>query len=73
MTKQFTVRRVYFDKTGKKPYHFGSMRLYEFHKDDNVYYNINSDEDYFMEIPKNGKKVLSLRINSECRLLVHKS
>lgn len=35
-----------------------------------LYYNDDTDEDYYMEVPENGKKLLTLSINGIARLLV---
>ena len=67
MKKGFTVTRVYFSRTGNKPYIIGKSTHYTYNRDDMVFYADESDEDIREFIPNNGGVVLCLKAGFNCR------
>lgn len=67
---RFTVQKVFISNDGSKPMIFGKTKVYEYNKDDMLYYNEDTDEDWYMEKPMNGKKSLSLKLGYHARILV---
>lgn len=71
MIKGFTTYRVIINRQGKEKYRLTNKKHYTWNNDDMVYYNDDTDEDYFMEIPKNGKRLIVLsKMYYRSRLLV---
>lgn len=66
----FTTYRVVISRQGKVKYKLTRKKHYLWNNDDMVYYNDDTDEDYYMEIPKNGRKLFSLSESGKERLLV---
>lgn len=63
----FTRQRIYFGNDGItkcKPIH------YTWDDSDCVYYNDDTDNDFYMEVPKNGAKAYSLKLRHTSRILI---
>ena len=68
--RKFTTQKVYINREGLKKYHVCVARTYEWSDNDCVYYNVDTEEDFYYEVPTNGKKILSLKAHYDARLLV---
>ena len=67
----FTTRKVFFKRDGSDRYYLSKViKTYEWNDEDCVYYNVDTDEESYMEIPANGKKTFSLKNGYDARLLV---
>lgn len=66
----FTIRKVFFDRKGNEPYKICKQEHYTWDENDLVYYSDDIDGKYYMEIPKNGEKRLSLKLGKTARVLV---
>lgn len=70
VVKGFSVTNCFKSKTGNEGFIFGKTKHYLWNDMDCVYYNDDTDEDFYFEVPKNGEKKLSLKYNYERRILV---
>ena len=67
----FTIKKVLFDKQGKEPYKICKRSdHYTWDEIDLLYYWDESDDDMYMEIPKNGFRCSTLREDKTARALV---
>ena len=67
----FTIRKVLFDRQGNEPYKLCKhSEHYTWDETDLLYYSDEIDGDYYMEIPKNGEKRLTLKLGKTARALV---
>ena len=66
----FTIRKVLFDKQGCESYKVCKPMHYSWNEKDLLYYSDDIDGEYYMEIPENGKKRLTLKIGKTARTLV---
>ena len=66
----FTIRKVLFDRQGNEPYKICKQKHYTWDETDLLYYSDEIDDDYYMEIPKNGEKRLTLKLGKTARQMV---
>ena len=69
---KFTAQNIFVRKDGSSKYIVSTPRTYIWNDKDCVYYNEDSDEDWFEEVPCNGRKCISLKPYFKKRLLVKK-
>ena len=68
--KGFTVTKVYFSNDGTKPMIKCKPHHYEWHNYDWVYYRDDTDENWYMDVPRNGAITCSLKLGYHARLMV---
>ena len=68
--KKFSIQNIFFRKDGSRNYIVGVPKTYIWNDEDCLYYNEDSDEDWFDEVPSNGRKCISFKIGYNRRLLV---
>lgn len=65
----FSVQKVFFTNDGTRPMKKGKMHIYEYSADDMVWYR-DTDEVCYMDVPKNGEKVFTLKAGYHARICV---
>ena len=66
----FTTQKVLFDRRGNEGYKICKPMHYSWNEEDLLYYSDDIDGEYYIEIPKNGEKRLTLKLGKTARVLV---
>ena len=66
----FTTQKVLFDRRGNEGYKICKPMHYSWNEDASLYYSDDIDGEYYIEIPKNGEKRLTLKLGKTARVLV---
>ena len=66
----FTLQKILFSIDGTKPIRKCKKKHYEYSQSDMVWYWDESDEDYYLEVPRNGQKTYTLKSGYKARYKV---
>lgn len=70
MIKGFTIQRILISRDGTLPMRKCAKHHYTWSESDLIYYNDESDEDWFDDVPVNGEYTFCFKLGYKARLKV---